>query len=185
LAVFNTGSNPHRQHFYGDSVNDAPLSAYKGDKFHEQTGDHLTYIFNGTIWELDESSVNIKEKGISVTDGTQVYQSYEKDLQGYGVKRVTIAAYPSLTLTHTKIEVGTTTTSVLSENLNRKYLLIFNDSDKDIYISFGSDAEIGQGILISAKGHYEQNPWIISTQAINAIHGDAEVTKNLLVTEGV
>ena len=122
MAVFNTGKEPHRQHFYGNSINDAPLSAYKGDKFHEQTGDHLTYIFNGVIWELDESSVNIKEKGISVTDGTQVYQSYEKDPQGYGVKRVTIAAYPSFTLTHTKIEVSTTTTSVLPENLNRKYM---------------------------------------------------------------
>lgn len=53
MSVFNSGSTPHRQHFYGDSILDAPTSAYKGDLFHELTGDKLDYIFNGTTWEPD------------------------------------------------------------------------------------------------------------------------------------
>ena len=57
MTVFNSGSTKSRQNFYGDNINDAPTSAYKGDIFEELTGDKLIYKFNGSIWELDESSI--------------------------------------------------------------------------------------------------------------------------------
>lgn len=182
MSVFNTGNIPHKQHFFGDNISDAPINAYKGDKFFEQAGDKLTYVFNGTIWEIDESNIALGK----AIDGTIVQESYEKDLQGYGVKRVVVAAYPSLTLTHTKVEIGTTSTVILPENLNRKYLLIINHSDTDVYCSFGVNAVVGEGIPVVANlNNFEQNPWVISTQAVNGIHGSDGVTKSLLVTEGI
>lgn len=144
----------------------------------KSTDDRLTINTDG--------SVNTQNTGIAVTDGSTVFESYEKDPQGYGVKRVAIAAFPSLTFTHTVVEVESTSTSVLPINLNRKYLLIVNISDTDMDLSFGVDAVANQGIPVgSNKGNYELNPWIISTQAINAIHSSVGVTKTILITEGV
>ena len=49
MAVHNTGSVAHRQHFYGLSTDDKPTSVYPGDKFYEfDTGIHS--IWNGTAW---------------------------------------------------------------------------------------------------------------------------------------
>ncbi len=185
MAVFNAGKSKHKQIFYGNSTDTKPTSCYESDLFHE-FDTNLTYIYNGTNWELDESTINIKSVG-EATDGSTVYGSYEKDPQGYGVKRVVIAAYPSLTLTHTTVEVGTTSTEILPENPNRKYLLIINHSDTDVYCSFGVNAVVNKGILVVGnQNNIEQNPWVISTQAINGIHGGTAGTmKTLLVTEGV
>lgn len=50
MAVFNAGTNPHRQHFYGNSTDVKPTNAYIGDKFYElDTGKHS--IFDGTAWQ--------------------------------------------------------------------------------------------------------------------------------------
>jgi hypothetical protein len=45
----NTGSNPHRQRFYGLSTDDKPTSAYVGDRLYIiDTGVHE--IWNGSAW---------------------------------------------------------------------------------------------------------------------------------------
>jgi len=184
MTIRSTSHYKHIQHYYGLSTDSKPTKTDIGDKFIElDTGDE--FLFNGTTWEPDETSINTVQKGIAI-DGTTVEQSYEKDPQGLGVQRTVIAAFPNLTLTHTTIAVSTTSTIVLPANSNRKYLLIVNDSDTNVYVSFGTDAVIGEGIPINSSNcSYEQNPWIISTQAINAIHNVVGETKNLLVTEGV
>lgn len=49
MAVHNTGSNPHRQHFYALSTDDEPTSAYIGDKLYIiDSGLHK--IWNGAAW---------------------------------------------------------------------------------------------------------------------------------------
>jgi len=184
LTVRSTSHYKHIQHYYGLSTDQKPVKTDIGDKFIElDTGNE--FLFNGATWEPDETFINIVQKGIA-TDGTTVPQSYEKDLQGLGIQRVVIATFPNLTLTHTRVEVAHTSTIILPENPNRKYLLITNDSDKNIYLSFNVDAELNKGIPITSNhGSYEMQPWFISTQAINAIHADIDVIKNLLITEGV
>jgi len=186
MTIRSTSHYKHLQHFWGTSLDDQPTHADMGDLFHLFTEDDniIDYIFNGTTWELDGTSINTIQKGIAI-DGTIVEQSYEKDPQGLGVQRTVIAAFPNLILTHTTIQVSTTSTIVLPANSNRKYLLIVNDSDTNMYLSFGTDAVVNEGIPISASGNYELQPWFISTQAINVIHGGTIGTKNLLVTEGV
>ena len=87
-------------------------------------------------------------------------------------------------VTHTPIIVLTSTTVVLAANLNRKYLLIENDSDTTIYISYGVAAANNQGVRLNANGGSHEFPaGLIFTGAINAINSSG--SKNLLVTEGV
>lgn len=49
MAVYNTGSSPHRQHFYGLAADAKPTTAYAGDKFYEyDTGLH--FVWNSVAW---------------------------------------------------------------------------------------------------------------------------------------
>ena len=49
MAVFNTGFNPHKQHFYGLSTDVKPTTAYPADRFYEyNTGKH--FIWNSVAW---------------------------------------------------------------------------------------------------------------------------------------
>lgn len=89
-----------------------------------------------------------------------------------------------LLLSHTTVAVGTTSILALQANLKRRYLLLINDSDTNIYLSFGLAAANGQGIRLNANGgSYELTPGIISTAEIYAISNAG--TKNLLITEGI
>jgi len=185
MTILSTSRYKHLQHYYSDSLDDLPSISDMGDIFHLFTPDNkmIDYLFNGTTWELDKTIINTQNTGIS-TDGGTVNNSYEKDPQGLGVQRVVIAAFPNLTLTHSTIQVDTTSTSILPANPNRKYLLIVNISDTDMYLSFDTDAVVSQGIPISSNnGNLELQPWFVSTQAIKAINNVG--LKNLLVTEGV
>jgi hypothetical protein len=49
MAVYNAGTNPHRQHFYGLSTDTKPTTGYIGDLFYElDTGKHL--VWDSTDW---------------------------------------------------------------------------------------------------------------------------------------
>lgn len=87
-----------------------------------------------------------------------------------------------IVITHSNVEVSPANTILLPENPNRKYVLIANNSDVDVYISFGVDAAIGSGVPINAGGSYEMSANYISNSQINAISEGSGV---LLVTEGV
>lgn len=90
----------------------------------------------------------------------------------------------SIIPTHTSVSIGTSSTSVIAANANRKYILLVNDSDTTIYISLNGAAANGQGIRLNANGgSYELGPDRIVKIAITAINSVG--TKNLLVTEGV
>jgi hypothetical protein len=58
MATYNTGTNPHRQHFYCLSTDTAPNGGYIGDKLYIiDTGLHQ--IWNGTEWvEYFEPKLN-------------------------------------------------------------------------------------------------------------------------------
>ncbi len=96
-------------------------------------------------------------------------------------------AHGTIVYSHTKVDVGTSSTSVLISNKERKYALFINNSDEDIYIKCdGNAAVVGRGIYLKAEGgSYEMSPRLgnLTTAAVRAIQGDAG-TKGLLVTEG-
>ena len=54
--------------------------------------------------------------------------------------------------TSTNVSVGATTTVALAANEARRYAVLVNDSDEDIYISLGAAAVLNKGIRLNAYG---------------------------------
>jgi hypothetical protein len=89
------------------------------------------------------------------------------------------------TLVHTVATIGVASGAALAANANRKYALLINDSDAVIYLKFGGDAVLNQGIRLNANGgSYEicAANHNLDARVINAISSGA--SKNLLVAEG-
>lgn len=83
------------------------------------------------------------------------------------------------------VAVADTATEVRPFTRYRKYLLIANVSDADIYLSIGGTAVVGEGIPLSAGGgSYEMSKdrGNLDMRAISAIHGDTG-DKDLTWTE--
>ena len=51
-----------------------------------------------------------------------------------------------------QVSVGSSSTSVLSTNRNRKFAILVNDSDEAIYVALGSTAVMNKGIRLNASG---------------------------------
>lgn len=88
----------------------------------------------------------------------------------------------NITLSHTAVTVGSSTTKLADANTSRKYLLLINDSNEAIYIKFGADAVANEGIRIDASGGVFKMDLSIDTRQVNGIC--ASGSKELLVSEG-
>ena len=84
------------------------------------------------------------------------------------------------------ITVGNTTTEVLSatETANLEEIVLVNDSDEVIYVTYGASAEMNKGIRLNANGGAKE--WagnsVPSNVAINAICSSG--SKTLCVQTG-
>lgn len=78
--------------------------------------------------------------------------------------------------------VGTTAVAVVLANPDRKYVLICNDSDTDMYLAIGTTAVLNKGKLLGIKGVYEMNLSNLMTGTISAVTSKA--SKNLTWEEG-
>lgn len=92
--------------------------------------------------------------------------------------------YPPLRkINEVAFSVTSTSQLVLAANERRKYCILINDSNQNIYIRMGSTAVANQGILIAANGFAYQvdaiNLWLGDIYAIHAGSG----SKNLLIQE--
>ncbi|MHB9134742.1 MAG: hypothetical protein ACYDBB_27040 [Armatimonadota bacterium] len=100
--------------------------------------------------------------------------------------RLTQVGYAAVT--QAAVEVGATSTSVAAANADRKYLLLVNDSDTDIYVNLtGGAAALHAGVLLKpGGGFYEMTlgSGNVSTTAVRAIH-EGVGAKVVLVTEGI
>jgi hypothetical protein len=99
---------------------------------------------------------------------------------------IVLAEFPSMTYAQTAVNVTTTTAEVLAASVDRKWVLIINDSDTTIYCKLGVAAVVNEGIPINAnRGSFEISPQLgnFVTGAINCIHGGIG-NKVLLVVEG-
>ncbi len=83
---------------------------------------------------------------------------------------------------HSTVNVAATGTLILAENKRRFFAVIQNVSDTNIWITFGSQGAVGDGLLIPANGFsYEidrLNLWQGEVYAIHAGVGNKAV--NLL-----
>lgn len=86
-------------------------------------------------------------------------------------------------VTHATVTVGNTTTAILTANQKRRHLLLQNDSDEIIYVSFGKAAVLHEGVRLAASGgQFEMFGDLVYGHAINAICTSG--SKKLLVTWG-
>ncbi len=86
-------------------------------------------------------------------------------------------------VTHETITVGNTTTQVLAANPKRRHLLLQNDSNEIVYVSFGKAAVLSEGVRLAASGgQFEMFGDLVYGHVINAIC--ASGSKKLLVTHG-
>ena len=79
-----------------------------------------------------------------------------------------------VTVTHTAVNVTTSSGEVIAAKTKRGFLLIVNDSDTDIYCKVGAAAVMNEGIRINANGgSFEMGRGLrnIDTRAVNCIHG--------------
>ena len=81
------------------------------------------------------------------------------------------------------VTVGTGSTVVVTEDGERKYLLLTNDSNETIYLGIGADAVLNKGTRLNAEGgSFEMIRDLggnFSHQKVNAI--SASGGKNLLI----
>lgn len=81
------------------------------------------------------------------------------------------------------IDVTTTSQEILAANPRRKYAILINNSNQNIFVRLGSPATVDEGIVIWAAGFAyeftEDNLWVGS---IHAIHGGSG-NKRLLIIE--
>ena len=86
--------------------------------------------------------------------------------------------------THVAEDVATTTTQIIASNPQRVWCLIQNNSDVPIWIKFGADAVVNEGIRLNAEGgHIEisEETGFMDEREVDAIHNDTG-TKRLLIT---
>jgi hypothetical protein len=84
--------------------------------------------------------------------------------------------------THATVTVGNTSTLVLAADIKRSYLLLINDSDEVMYVSFGQPAVLNTGIRLNANGGQFEMVDTVFQQAIYGIC--ASGNKKILVTSG-
>ena len=139
-------------------------------------------VLNGVTYDLDQYllklSRSVGDAGASPSDssGETLLKKIDKLLTD-----IVLASFNSAT--STKVPVGTTSTTVLSANPNRRLAVFVNDSDTVIYLSLSSTAALNEGIRLNANGGmYEINLMNLYTGEVSAI--SSADSKNLTVTEG-
>jgi hypothetical protein len=81
------------------------------------------------------------------------------------------------------VSVGIASTAILAANPDRRYLLLVNDSNANIYVSLGAAAVLYTGIRLNAGGGWYEmlDGQNLYTGAVNAIA--AAAAKNLTYLE--
>jgi hypothetical protein len=107
--------------------------------------------------------VRLKEVGTGLLTGND-----EITIHGSYVKEIVIDdSPPSIT---NSIPFNTTVTNqssiILEPNPNRKYAIICNDSDNDIYLNLGTIAMQGKGIVIKPNGNFDYSIKDISYKGV-------------------
>ena len=91
----------------------------------------------------------------------------------------------NVNLTHTSVNVTTSTTEIIALKSNRGYLLFENDSDETFWCAVGKNAVLNEGIRLNAAGgSYEMSRGErnIDKREVDCIHNGTG-NKVILVTE--
>lgn len=95
-----------------------------------------------------------------------------------------LSSHKCVAFTQGAVEVGTLSTLIVPENVNRKHLVICNDSMSVVYLGLGSDAVLHNGIRLNAEGGAYEIGWTNLSKV--PIYGICETgTATVTFSEGV
>ena len=73
-------------------------------------------------------------------------------LAAWSMSFTSYAQSGAIVITASSVSVQSTSTTSLAADPQRKFLLLINDSDTNIYCKFGATAIVHQGVLLVANG---------------------------------
>ena len=159
-----------------------PITVTNTYYFTTDEGDNHYYYSDGSVWRLqdpdftdvDPSSDTVVSCGV---DPFGAVQPFAVTPEGYSRM---IGVIGQVTSTNGEIIEADVSQEVIGENLERRYLLIQNTSDKEMYVGIGTDPVIQGGILLPKSGGYLVCDSFIPTQAIYIICGTTGKTYTCL-----
>jgi hypothetical protein len=161
-----------------------PIAATNTYYFTTDEGDNHYYYSDGSVWRLqdpdftdvDPSSDTVVSCGV---DPSGAVQPFKVTPEGYQRIVGTIGQAASF---GGEIVAAGVSQEVVGENLDRKYLLVQNVSDKDMYVGIGVNPVVEGGLLLPKNGGSLVCDLFIPTQAIN-IYCDTD-GKSFVCLEG-
>lgn len=87
-------------------------------------------------------------------------------------------------VSHDLVQAGTSTTELVAANVNRTYLLIQNDGATDVYLKFGADAVVGEGIRLNANGGSYEVSDRNGNLDLREVDGISSSASDCIITEG-
>lgn len=140
-------------------------------EIHESTADGKLYLHAPGIWRVRSTGAAVRCLLVDAVVPEKALAELDKDHRGYTVA------------THSAPTAGVASGVILAANINRRYALLVNDSNTDVYLALGVAAALNTGIRINANGgSYELSGTNLWKGVINGISGVAG--KIVLVTEG-
>ncbi|WP_269850684.1 hypothetical protein [Methanosarcina horonobensis] len=146
-------------------------------------GDGKNALCVDTELSLHTDSLTLSNVFVASPDGSVGNANYMKIDTN---RRLEVVSGEDRTPTHSKATIGTSSTTVIAANANRKALIIINDGTESMYIKLGASAVMAEGIRINANGGaYELSKELgnLYTGAINGICASGNM--NVLVTQFV
>lgn len=88
-----------------------------------------------------------------------------------------------MAIQHMHTDVGTSAETVAEANAGRKYLLLQNDGDGEVYLGLDQDAVVNAGILLGPGEFYELGTVYGNYAPVRVSAVAAADTQRVLVTE--
>jgi len=89
-------------------------------------------------WDINDISKGTQTNDVKVTLDSEVVSVAPSKASSAG--------------TNTAVSVGSSSTTVLASNANRKQAILVNDSDEEMYLKYGSTAVANSGLRLNAYG---------------------------------
>jgi hypothetical protein len=146
-----------------------PISATNTYYFTTDEGDNHYYYSDGVVWrkqdpdftEIDPTTDAVVSCGVSPTGALEPFRVTPE-----GYQRIAGVIGQASSFGGEIISAGVAQ-EIIGENLNRKYLLVQNTSDKDMYVGIGVNPVVEGGLLLPKNGGSLICDLFIPTQAIN------------------
>jgi len=146
-----------------------PIAATNTYYFTTDAGDNHYYYSDGVVWrkqdpdftDIDPSTEAVLSCGVTPTGAIE---PFKVTADGYQRIAGTIGQATSF---GGEIMAAGVAQEIIGENLGRKYLLVQNTSDKDMYLGIGVDPVVEGGLLLPKNGGSLICDLFIPTQSVN------------------